>query len=108
MDVGKLKALVKRQVQVEAICFKEKVQYPELEQNWDKMYHMMKSDMEECIEFMQGCTMEELEAISPIFDVLAAHFQSQDFVKEIKRLGEQWPNPHILRNIKYAEEILKN
>lgn len=94
-------------VELEAWCRKHRVDHPDVEVNWEKMYKELKKNMNECIEFLKNCSEKELEAVSPIFDDLSGYFQSLEFVNELKELQMKYPKADLTTDIKCAERALK-
>ena len=54
-------------------------------QNQEQLFGIFKVNLNECIEFLDSCSAEELYWISEIFDDLSEYFQSSDLIECMER-----------------------
>ncbi|MGM9970848.1 MAG: hypothetical protein ACI35W_00365 [Anaeroplasmataceae bacterium] len=54
-------------------------------QNQEQLFEIFKVNLNECIEFLDSCSAEELYWISELFDDLSEHFKSQELIECMER-----------------------
>jgi hypothetical protein len=78
-----------------------------IEKYWKEISEMLSVNVDETIDFLDKCTIEEIYWISEVFDDISAQFQSQSFIEFLELLQTRYPLIDLSIDIECAKKALK-
>jgi hypothetical protein len=79
---------------------------PSIEEYWREISEILSVDVNETIDFLDKCNVEEIYWISEVFDDISAIFQSQSFIDFIELLQKKYPLIDLSIDIECAKKAL--
>lgn len=78
---------------------------PKLYDYWNVFTKLLSKDINQTIEFLDGCTENEAYWLSEVFEDISYKVNSKAFIDCLKRLEEKFPNLDLADDIKTPKII---
>lgn len=78
-----------------------------IETCWRELSNELSNDVNETIDFLDKCNVEEIYWISEVFDDISSNFKSQNFIDCLGILQKKFPVIDMSEDIELAKRALK-
>ncbi|WP_099225427.1 hypothetical protein [Listeria costaricensis] len=80
---------------------------PRINRKWEELTILLSQNEKETIDFIKGCSSEQAEWISEVFEDISENLQSQGFIVAIEGLQKKFSNLDLATDISYAKMALE-